>query len=53
MYEDIEEESEDEVSGEEDDALKMKGNPSISTENERMARQYVGELFGRIAEIAA
>ena len=50
LYEDIEEESEDEVSAEEIEATNPKMHVSVSTDNERTARQYVGELFGRIAE---
>ena len=56
VYEDIEEESEDDVSVDEssiamgNDFGKSGGamHASVSTENERTARQYVGELFSRV-----
>lgn len=49
VYEDVEEESEDEVSAEETCTDPMRGkNKSVTTENESMARMYVGELFERI-----
>ncbi len=52
VYEDIEEESEDDVSVEEGDFTGTGGqmHASVSTENERTARQYVGELFSRVQE---
>ena len=48
VYEDVEEESEDEVSAEETDPLQHGKNKSVTTENENMARMYVGELFERV-----
>ena len=49
VYEDVEEESEDEVSADETCTDPLRGkNKSITTENESMARMYVGELFERI-----
>ena len=52
VYEDIEEESDDEISADETlgEGLEFAGakNASITTENESVARQYVGELFDRI-----
>ena len=52
VYEDIEDESEDEVSVDESMAEFGKSggamHASVSTDNERTARQYVGELFSRV-----
>ena len=49
MYEDVEEESEDEVSADDTcDPLHPAKNRSVTTDNEMMARQYVGELFDRV-----
>ena len=49
VYEDVEEESDDEVSADDTcDPLHPAKNRSVTTENETMARQYVGELFDRI-----
>ena len=49
VYEDVEEESEDELSAEEtiSDPNHAR-NRSVTTENENMARMYVGELFERV-----
>jgi len=53
VYEDIEEESEDEVSADEtiNDPLIPGAHKSVTTtENEAMARMYVGELFNRVQD---
>ena len=52
VYEDVEEESEDEISADEtvNEALNPNMHKSITTENETMARQYVGELFSKMQE---
>ena len=49
VYEDVEEESDDEVSADDTcDPLHPAKNRSVTTDNENMARQYVGELFDRV-----
>ena len=53
VYEDIEDESEDDVSVEEEDGVTgsiAQMHASVSTDNDRTARQYVGELFSRVQE---
>ena len=52
VYEDVEEESEDEISADEtmNDALNPNMHKSIATDNEVEARQYVGELFTKVQE---
>ena len=50
VFEDIEEESEDDMVIEDPSDQTLSINPRDSTDNETTARQYVGELFSRIAK---
>ena len=49
-YEDIEEESEDDMVVEAESVEASKNDGGNSMENDSMARQYVGELINRIAQ---
>ena len=50
VFEDIEEESDDDMVIEDPSDNTLSINPRDSTDNETTARQYVGELFSRIAK---
>ena len=56
VYEDVEEESEDDISADETITVVPVGaDPAMhqsltTTENEQTARQYVGELFNRVQD---
>ena len=56
VFEDIEDESEDDVSAD-DETFEVAGDAKVhhslsTTENEQTARAYVGELFNRVQEAA-
>ena len=51
VYEDVEEESDDEISADDTiDGSMPAMHQSVTTDNEGVARQYVGELFTRVQE---